>query len=172
VFNRPLKNYCARLCGVEINLKMLMYNLYTALLTRSARPAGQPAAVTRYSTLRLISPCLAVARYIFQQPVKLACLGLLLGLCSVAHAALDPTQPSASALTASASDSASTALRLQSIVRGAGQSQAVINGQSLRVGDEVAGAKLRAIYTRSVVLERQGQQQVLRLVEPIMKPSR
>ena len=50
-FNRPLKNYCARLCGVEITLKMLMYSSYTALF-------------------RLISPCLAVARYIFQRPVS------------------------------------------------------------------------------------------------------
>lgn len=25
-FNRQLKNYCARLCGVEIGLKMLIYN--------------------------------------------------------------------------------------------------------------------------------------------------
>ena len=103
---------------------------------------------------------------------KLACLGLLLGLCGSAYAALDPTQPPASALTANAGEGAPAALRLQSIVRGAGHSQAVINGQSLRIGDDVAGAKLRAIYTRSVVLERQGQQQVLRLVEPIMKPSR
>jgi MSHA biogenesis protein MshK len=103
---------------------------------------------------------------------KTAGLLILLGLCSVAQAALDPTQPPASALTTSASEGAPAALRLQSIVRGAGHSQAVINGQSLRVGDEFDGAKLRAIYTHSVVLERQGQQQVLRLVEPIMKPSR
>jgi MSHA biogenesis protein MshK len=148
-----MKNYYARLCGVEISLKMLMYNLYTALF-------------------RLISPCLAVARYIFQQPIKPVGLLILLGLCSVAHAALDPTQPPASALTASANEGAPATLRLQSIVRGAGQSQAVINGQLRRVGDDVAGAQLRAIYTHSVVLERQGQQQVLRLVEPIMKPSR
>ena len=49
--SRPLKNYCARLCGVEISLGMLMYSSYTPLP-------------------RLISPCLAVARYIFQRPAS------------------------------------------------------------------------------------------------------
>ncbi|MDO9320489.1 MAG: type II secretion system protein N [Pseudomonas sp.] len=103
---------------------------------------------------------------------KPAYLMLLIGLCSHAHAALDPTQPAASAATAATAGTPETALVLQSIVRGGRQSQAVINGQSLRVGDALGGAKLRAIYPNSVVLERQGQQQVLRLVEPILKPSR
>ena len=48
--NRPLKNYCARLCGVEVSLGMLMYYSYIPLP-------------------RLISPCLAVARYVFQRSV-------------------------------------------------------------------------------------------------------
>jgi MSHA biogenesis protein MshK len=151
VFNRPLKNYCARLCGVA--------PCDPHGRGKCSWPAGAGVA-------------LAVARYISQLPVKPVCLGLLLGLCGSVHAALDPTQPPASALTASANAGAPAALRLQSIVRAAGHSQAVINGQSLRVGDTFGGAKLRAIYSRSVVLERQGQQQVLRLVEPIMKPSR
>jgi MSHA biogenesis protein MshK len=103
---------------------------------------------------------------------KAAYLMLLIGLCDFASAALDPTQPPASALTANASGNGQAALVLQSIVRGGRQSRAVINGQSLQVGDELDGAKLRAIYAHSVVLERQGQQQVLRLVEPIMKLSR
>ena len=41
------KNYCARSCCVEIRLKMLIYILQTALF-------------------HLISPCLTVARYLFQ----------------------------------------------------------------------------------------------------------
>lgn len=45
ITSRPLENYCARPCGVEIARKMLMYNSYTALF-------------------RAIAPCLAVARYI------------------------------------------------------------------------------------------------------------
>ena len=97
---------------------------------------------------------------------------LLLGFCTIAQAALDPTQPPASALTVNAGASASVAPVLQSIVRGGRQSHAVINGQTLKVGDELDGAKVRAIYAHSVVLERQGEQHVLRLVEPILKPSR
>ena len=97
---------------------------------------------------------------------------LLIGFCNFANAALDPTQPAASAATAASAGTAETALVLQSIVRGGRQTQAVINGQVLHVGDELGGAKLQAIYSHSVVLERQGQQQVLRLVEPILKPSR
>jgi MSHA biogenesis protein MshK len=103
---------------------------------------------------------------------KPAYLILLIGLCSHANAALDPTQPAPSASTSATAGAAETALVLQSIVRGGRQSQVVINGQTLQVGDELGGAKLRAIYPNSVVLERQGQQQVLRLAEPILKPSR
>jgi MSHA biogenesis protein MshK len=100
---------------------------------------------------------------------KPAYLVLLVGVCSFAHAALDPTQPAPSASSSGAGGSPQAALVLQSIVRGGRQSQAVINGQSLHIGDELDGAKLSAIYSHSVVLERQGQQQVLRLVEPIIK---
>ena len=132
---------------------MLMYGLYTALFRR-------------------ISPCLTVARYIFQQPVRPVYLVLLIGFCGVANAALDPTQPAPSAATAATAGTVEAALVLQSIVRGGRQSQVVINGKTLRLGDELGGAKLLAIYPNSVVLERQGQQQVLRLAEPILKPSR
>jgi MSHA biogenesis protein MshK len=97
---------------------------------------------------------------------------LLVGLCAVAQAALDPTQPAPAVLTGNASERASVPLVLQSIVRGGRQAQAVINGQTLHVGDTLDGAQLRAIYAHSVLFERQGQQQVLRLAEPIMKPSR
>jgi MSHA biogenesis protein MshK len=103
---------------------------------------------------------------------KAVYLVLLIGFGNVAYAAVDPTQPPPSAVTAQASGSAEAALVLQSIVRGGRQSQAVINGQTLQVGEVLNGATLRAIYPNSVVLEHQGQQQVLRLVEPIMKPSR
>jgi hypothetical protein len=76
--NRPLKNYCARLCGVEISLtavrlnalqrgpegvseanQMLMYSSYTAL----SRLIDQRSCYC-------VAPCLAVARYIFQQSVQ------------------------------------------------------------------------------------------------------
>lgn len=103
---------------------------------------------------------------------KLAYFLLLVSFGNIAHAALDPTQPAPSAVTTQTSGTIETALVLQAVVRGGRQSQAVINGQSLQVGEELNGAKLLRIYPHSVVLERQGQQQVLRLVEPIIKPSR
>ncbi|MGH8355022.1 MAG: Type II secretory pathway component, partial [Pseudomonas sp.] len=53
-----------------------------------------------------------------------------------------------------------------------GAALAVIDGQRLRVGDALGGARLLAIYPRTVLIERQGQRHTLRLAEPIVKPSR
>src|SRR3990167_7740226 len=52
---------------------MLIYNTYTALLTRFARPAGQPSAVTPLRCVAAVfagtpSPCLACLAYVFQRP--------------------------------------------------------------------------------------------------------
>ncbi|KIZ33625.1 Type II secretory pathway component, partial [Stutzerimonas stutzeri] len=49
--------------------------------------------------------------------------------------------------------------------------RAVLNGQSLRVGDTLADARVLAIHTNSVLIERDGQQQTLHLVAPIITPS-
>ncbi len=100
--------------------------------------------------------------------------GLTVALCwplGSLQAALDPTQPTTVPGQAAATDSV-TPLVLQAILRGAAGTYAVINGQNLQVGAELAGARLVAIYPHAVLLERQGQQQLLRLVEPILKPSR
>ncbi len=99
-------------------------------------------------------------------------LVLLLACSAGAHAALDPTQAPATLRSEARTDSAQPALVLQAIMRSNGQAHAVISGQQVKVGDDLGGARLRAIYAHSVVLERQGQQEVLRLVEPIMKLSR
>lgn len=97
---------------------------------------------------------------------------LLLALAGAAEAARDPTLPPPSQLPAATAE-APAPLRLQAILRTSqGAAQAVINGQRLRVGEEVDGARLLAIYPRSVLIERQGQRQPLRLAEPIVKPSR
>ena len=68
--NRPLKNYCAQLCSVEISLTAVRLNA----LQRGpggVSEANQTLMYSSYTALfRLISPCLAIARYIFQQPVK------------------------------------------------------------------------------------------------------
>jgi len=47
----------------------------------------------------------------------------------------------------------------------------VLNGQSLRVGETLADARVLAINTNSVLIERDGQQQTLSLVAPIITPS-
>ena len=98
-------------------------------------------------------------------------ISLLIG--SPAMAALDPTQPPLDAqVGVTSSDEKAQPLVLQAIVRGAGHTRAVINGQSLRVGDDLSGMRVNAIYPHAVLIERNGQQELLRLVEPITKPSR
>jgi MSHA biogenesis protein MshK len=84
----------------------------------------------------------------------------------------DPTLPPQNLLPATMAASDSTPMLLQAVVRGAQGSRAVIAGQSLRVGDTVADARVLAIYAHSVLIERQGQRQLLRLAEPVMQPSR
>lgn len=96
------------------------------------------------------------------------CLFLLLP--ASAHA-LDPTRPPAAFVTAAVERQAPETLHLQAIFRGAQSARAVLNGQSLRVGDSLAEARLLAINTNSVLIERDGQRQLLRLVAPIVTPS-
>lgn len=85
-------------------------------------------------------------------------------------AARDPTLAPDSELRAPAAERGG--LQLQGIVRGSHGLRAVINGQSLRVGSRIGQARLTAIRARSVLLERQGRQEELHLVQPIVKPSR
>ncbi|CEG50793.1 Type II secretory pathway component [Stutzerimonas kunmingensis] len=96
------------------------------------------------------------------------CLFLLLPASAYA---LDPTRPPAAFVTAAAERQAPATLHLQAIFRGAQSARAVLNGQSLRVGDILADARVLAINTNSVLIERDGQQQTLRLVAPIITPS-
>ena len=95
---------------------------------------------------------------------------LALLFCLPALAALDPTQPPQGHIAAPA-DAVET-LQLQAISRGSHGQRAVINGQSLKVGEQLGSSRLKAIYPRAVLIERQGQQELLRLAEPIVKPSR
>lgn len=96
--------------------------------------------------------------------------GLL--LCSgPAAAALDPTQPPEGLSPVTAGE-VQAQLVLQAILRSAQGSRAVIDGVSLRVGDEHAGARVLAIHPQVVLIERQGQRELLRLAEPVMQPSR
>jgi MSHA biogenesis protein MshK len=97
---------------------------------------------------------------------------LLLGASGLACAAiLDPTQPPAGQLPG-ASEAKSEPLVLQAVMRGIQGPRAVINGAMLKVGGQVADAKVIAIYPYSVLIERQGQRQLLRLTESVLQPSR
>lgn len=96
---------------------------------------------------------------------------LLLASLTV-QAAVDPTQPPADLRPAAAGTTAPAALNLQAILRGGQGSRAVIDGQTLRVGESHAGLRVLAIHSHSVLIERQGQQQLLRLAQPVVKPSR
>lgn len=101
---------------------------------------------------------------------RILLLTLLLG-CAGAHATVDPTRPPADLLPV-AGTAAPAALQLQAILRGAQGSRAVIDGQTLRVGQEHGGVRVLAIQPHAVLIERQGQRELLRLVEPVIKPSR
>ncbi len=92
-----------------------------------------------------------------------------------AQAAVDPTLPPTDlrSSTPTSSPGVLGALKLQAILRGGTQgNRAVIDGQTLRVGDSHGRLRVLAIHAQSVLIERQGQQQLLRLAQPIVKPSR
>ena len=98
--------------------------------------------------------------------------GLLLCCGAASAAGLDPTQPPANLRPAATDEKAPEAPVLQAILRSAQGSRAVIAGHSLRVGEEHAGSRVLAIHPQSVLIERQGQRELLRLAEPVLKPSR
>jgi len=86
---------------------------------------------------------------------------------------IDPTQPPANLLPAEGDAAPSESLpTLQSVLRTAKGSRAVIDGQSLKVGDEYAGTRVLAISPQAVLIERREQRQLLRLAEPVLQPSR
>jgi len=86
--------------------------------------------------------------------------------------AIDPTRPPAALTPAPAERQASVALHLQAIIRTGKVARAVVNGASLRVGDGLAGARVLAINPNSVLIERDGQRQLLRLAAPVITSSR
>lgn len=85
--------------------------------------------------------------------------------------ALDPTQPPAGRAASDVPEVVAT-LQLQAILRGPEGASAVINGQNLKVGDRLGDARILAVRPHSVVIDRQGTQQELRLSAPIIQTSR
>nr|WP_298141636.1 Type II secretory pathway component [uncultured Pseudomonas sp.] len=101
------------------------------------------------------------------------CLSLLFGTGLVAAQGVDPTQPPADLLPVPGDAAQSETMpTLQSVLRTAKSSRAVIDGQNLQVGDEYAGIRVLAIYPQAVLIERREQRQLLRLAEPVLQPSR
>ncbi len=86
--------------------------------------------------------------------------------------ALDPTLPPGGQVLSDTPSAAQTVLRLQAIVRGPDRVSAVINGQTLMVGDRLGDVRILAIRPHAVVIDRLGQQQELRLSTPIIQTSR
>ena len=62
--------------------------------------------------------------------------------------------------------------RLQAVLRDRQGARAIINGQSLRVGERLADAQVVEIRAQSVLIERQGSREWLRLAAPLVQPSR
>jgi MSHA biogenesis protein MshK len=101
--------------------------------------------------------------------VKAAALALLFaaGTHAQAQALQDPTRPPAGALATSAAPSAaSSGPRLQSILvarEAGGRHLAVIDGETVRLGEQFHGARVTRIGDNEVELVRSGERQVLRL---------
>lgn len=98
-----------------------------------------------------------------------SCLALLLTclLSPLAQAEVlqDPTTPLTGMGSGKGASQSATAgaPKLQSIIIGNGPALAVINGQSVRVGQRIEGYQLVAISADSVVLEKGGKRQSLTL---------
>ena len=94
---------------------------------------------------------------------------------AAAQTVQDPTRPPAQLLRPSAAGAAvAHAPQLQSILIGraaGGRRVAVIDGDTVRVGDVVHGARVVAIAPADVTLQRGGQRSVLKLNAPDAAPA-
>jgi MSHA biogenesis protein MshK len=99
---------------------------------------------------------------------KAAALVLLFGAsCARAEVLQDPTRPAAGAFASTAAPgTAISGPRLQSILVGrdaGGRHLAVIDGETVRLGEQFHGARVSRIGDNEVELVRGGERQVLRL---------
>ena len=86
--------------------------------------------------------------------------------------AADPTRPPAGRVSAGAVSEAATELRLQAIMLTPQNPHVVINGQRLKVGDRLGDIRILAIRPHSVLIDREGKHEELRLSAPIIHTSR
>ncbi len=104
---------------------------------------------------------------------RLALLALLaFPAWAATQTALDPTQAPRSVSPSANPAAAEAPLRLQAIVLAGAQRYAVIDGQQRRVGDWLGEARILAIDSQAVKLQRHDQVQWLRLAPSIVQPSR
>ena len=100
---------------------------------------------------------------------KAAALSLFVAAAAQAHgqALQDPTRPPAAAMASSAAPgAAASGPRLQSILIGreaGGRHLAVIDGETVRLGEQFHGARVARIGDNEVELVRGAERQVLRL---------
>lgn len=85
---------------------------------------------------------------------------------------IDPTRPPARLMPSAHAGEQARVPVLQEILLGARGSRAVIDGQTLRVGEEHADTKVLAISPQTVLIERNGKRETLRLTHPVIQPSR
>lgn len=108
--------------------------------------------------------------------LAVAITALCLAAGAAAQALRDPTLPPPGVLAPAAGDAYGDELRLEAIRRLPGKPPlALINGQLLKVGEEIAGRRLLRIGDAEVMLQAGDQKETVRLapaVEKIMKTNR
>ncbi len=93
--------------------------------------------------------------------------------CSLVQAAVetlqDPTQPLTGSVQGQAAQHVEALPRLQGLLLGHGPRQAILDGESYRLGQLVAGYRVVNIGQDGVVLERNGQRHTLPLYSSKVK---
>ena len=87
-------------------------------------------------------------------------------------ALVDPTRPVAFVAPSGQKQPEQNKLKLQAIFFGSGRQEAVINGQTVKVGDLVGQAKILAIGQGRVSFVRNGEKGELVLLPTVSKPER
>jgi len=85
--------------------------------------------------------------------------------------AIDPTRPPAGRINTEATSESATVLRLQAIMVTPKNAHVVINGKRLKVGDRLGDIRILAIRPHSILIDRQGKREELRLSAPIIHTS-
>ncbi len=92
-------------------------------------------------------------------------------LVAPAHA-IDPTRPPAGRVSADVVGESAAVLRLQAIMVTSQSAHVVINGKRLKVGDRIGEVRILAIRPHSILIDREGKREELRLSAPIIQTSR